>query len=122
MGIVYTNLKIRISNFEAKWIPAQNLCETTSKTIILLLLQFLPVSQELLDPDIRERMLHELIDHAEGDRCDMRAGKGRVHDMERIPDARDDHFRREPVVLVDIHDLPHEVHADVADVVQPAHE
>src|SRR5574337_1252307 len=71
----------------------------------LFFLQFLPVRQKFLDPDVRERVLHELVDDAERYRGDVRAGQGRVHHVERVPDARYDHFGVITVITKDRHDL-----------------
>ena len=56
-------------------------------------------------------MLHQLLEHTERHRRDVRPGLGRVHDVERIPDRRREHLGLEAVVAVDLADVADQIHA-----------
>src|SRR5437667_442719 len=81
-----------------------------------------PVVEELLEPEVRQRMLHELLEHGERHRHHVRARLRRVHHVERVADRRGEHLRREPLDPVDLTDVADEVHADVRDVVEATEE
>src|SRR2546427_5500989 len=81
-----------------------------------------PVVEELLEPEIRQRMFHELLEHGERHRHHVRARLRRVHHVERVADRPAEHLRREPLDPVDLTDVADEVHADVRDVVEAPEE
>src|SRR5262245_49875510 len=87
------------------------------------LLAAFPISQELLDPDIGQRVLHTLLEHLERAGGDIGAGQRRVDNMARVADrGRQYHGLDLGVVAVDLHDLADELHALHARIIYPANE
>src|SRR5438552_13300628 len=82
--------------------------------------RLVPVVQELLEPDIRQRMLHEHLEDRERHGRHVRARLGRVDDVQRVADRRRQHLRLETVDAVDLTDIAHQVHADRGDVIETA--
>src|SRR3990170_1432660 len=72
-----------------------------------------PIVQELLEPDVGERVLHQLLEDGERHGGHMGRRQGRVHDVERIPDGRGEYLGLEAVVRVDLDDLADQIHPDV---------
>src|SRR5206468_223027 len=85
-------------------------------------LRLLPVGQEALEPDVAQRVLHELLEDRERAGGDVRAHLRRADDVERAAHARDQHLGRVRVVVEHLQDLRDEVHAVVTDVVEPPDE
>lgn len=46
----------------------------------------------------------------------MRAEHGRLHDVQRTPDARREHFRFQSIIFIDGHQLSNELYAFLRDV------
>jgi hypothetical protein len=64
-------------------------------------------------------MFRDLVYDAEGNRGDVRACQSSVLYMERTSHTRNDHLRWITVVIKDCDYLAHEVHAVMADVIEP---
>src|SRR5439155_24517245 len=87
-----------------------------------LLAELRPVLEELLEPDIGQRMLHELLEHRERERHDVGPGLRGVDDVQGVADRGGEHLRLEALDPVDLADVADEVHADVRDVVEASEE
>src|SRR5437660_1220902 len=74
-------------------------------------LHFLPILQELLEADGRERMVEELIDHRGRTGRDVGAHPRGLDDVDRMTAAGDEDLGGELVVVVDLDDLANELHA-----------
>src|SRR5207244_695107 len=85
-------------------------------------LRLLPILQELLEADVRERMIVERIDYRRRTRRDVGAHARGFDDVHRVAAACDEHFGLEVVVVVDCHDLANQLHAVRRDVVEPPDE
>src|SRR5690606_12043200 len=84
--------------------------------------QLLPVRQERLESLVRQRVADQLVQHLRRDRGDVRTQQGSFDHVHRVPDRGDQHFRVEVVVVVDLHDLCDQIHAVLADVIEPPDE
>src|SRR6476659_6774119 len=71
-------------------------------------LRFLPILQEFLEADIRQRVVEQLIDDRRRTRGDIGAQPRRLDDVNRMAAAGDENLGGEIVVLVDVHDLANE--------------
>src|SRR5262249_9285988 len=87
-----------------------------------LLAELRPVVEELLEPDVRQRMLHQLLEHRERDRHDVGAGLGGVDDVERVADRGSEDLSLEALDAVDLTDITDQIHPNVRDVVEAAEE
>src|SRR3989442_12181274 len=67
----------------------------TAATRLDLLAELRPVVEELLEPDVRQRVLHELLEHRERHRRHMRARLRRVHHVTRVANRRGEARRLE---------------------------
>src|SRR5438128_5285912 len=85
-------------------------------------LRLLPVFEELLEADVRERMVEQLIDDGRRARRDVGAEACRLDDVDRMTAARDEDLGREVVVRVDLDDVANQLHAVGRDVVEPSDE
>ena len=74
-------------------------------TYALTRLRFLPILQELLETDVRERMVEQLIDHGRRTGADIGAHSRGFDDVDGMTAAGDEDFGLEVVVLEDLHDL-----------------
>ena len=74
------------------------------------LVRLLPVLQKLLEPDRRQGMVEQLIDHGGRAGADVCADARRVDDVDRVAAAGDQHLGRELVVVVDLDDLADQIH------------
>src|SRR5437660_778159 len=68
-------------------------------------LRLLPIFEELLEADVRERMVEQLIDDGRRARRDVGAEARRLDDVNRVTAARDEDLGREVVVRVDLDDV-----------------
>src|SRR4051812_24007803 len=82
-------------------------------------LRLLPVSDELLQADVGQRMVEERIDDSGGTRADVRSHPRGFDDVHRAARAGDENLRRELVVAEDLDDLLNQVHAGGRHIVQP---
>jgi hypothetical protein len=87
-----------------------------------LRLALLPVGQEALEADVRERVPRELLDDREGAGGDVRAHLRRPDHVHGVADAGDQNLRTVGVVVEDLEDMRDDFHAVVPDVVQAADE
>ena len=55
-------------------------------------LRLLPIRQEPFQPDVGQRMPRQLLQYRERARGDMRAHLGGADHVQRVADARDQHF------------------------------
>src|SRR5205807_5353534 len=78
-----------------------------------LLARLVPVVEELLEADVRQRVLHELLEHGERQGRHVRPRLRGVDDVQRAPDRRGEYLRLEAVVPVDLDDVADQVHPDV---------
>src|SRR3954453_12319937 len=85
-------------------------------------LSLLPVLQEFLEADAGERMVEQRIDHRRWAGRDVGAHARRFDDVNRVTAARDEDFRGEVVVVVDLDDLLDQLHTVGPDVVEAADE
>lgn len=81
-----------------------------------------PVVEESLEADVRERMLEEHLQNLVGHGRDVRAGLDRLDDVQRMADAGDEHFALEAVVLDHVHGVGDGAHTVVRDVVDSTDE
>lgn len=79
-----------------------------------------PVGEELLKADIGQRMLNHLLIDAIRHRANVSPCQRRFNDVHRVPDARNQDFGFEIVVVVDGNDLPNKLHPIGADVIKAA--
>src|SRR5882724_11682140 len=87
-----------------------------------LLRQLLPVLQEFLQADVGERMLDERLEDGKRHGRDVGPQARGLDHVQGIPDAGGQDLALEVVVVEDGPDLAHDLHAYVADVVEPADE
>src|SRR5262249_24098315 len=80
------------------------------------LLEYLtPVLQELVEPLIGQRVIEKHVQDFERHGPDVRASRRRIDNVNRRPQGCGQHLRFEAVVLVDMHDLPDQIHPDGTD-------
>src|SRR6266542_2701105 len=82
----------------------------------------LAILDELLEPDVGERVVDELLDHFERHGADVGAELSRLKHVDRAAHAGHEHFRVEPIVLVDGDDLLDELHPFVRCIVDATDE
>src|SRR5215471_17626270 len=87
-----------------------------------LLAELGPVVEELLEPDVGQRVLHELLEHRERNRRHVGTGLGGVDDVQGVADRGGQHLGLETLDAVDLADVADQVHADVGDVVETSEE
>ena len=85
-------------------------------------LGLLPVRQELLQPDVGQRMIEQRVDHRRRAGADVGAHARRLDDVHRAARAGDEDLGLEVVVAVDLDDVANQLHAGRRDVVEPADE
>src|SRR5205807_4957090 len=83
---------------------------------------FVPVSKEFLKPDVRERMLNELPEYCYRHRANVPADLRGLHDVLRMSDAGDQHFRLVLVVGENGDDVSDRLRLVVADIGFPVYE
>src|SRR5262245_62375660 len=85
-------------------------------------LRLLPILQELLQPDVGQRVVEQGIDHRRRAGCDVGPHARRFDNVIWVSAAGDENLRRVLVVVEDLDDLANHFHAVRGDVVQPADE
>src|SRR3990167_653694 len=86
------------------------------------LLPLSPVCEEPFESNIRERVFQELLEYLVGHGRDVCPHSGGLDYVERVPDARYEHFRFYIVVVEYLYDVTHHLHAELRYVVEPADE
>src|SRR4029450_12900424 len=94
------------------------LCDLTSASALALL----PVAQELLQPDVRQRMFEARVKHGGRARADVGATACGFYNCHGVTYPRYHNLGPEIIVAVNLDDLPDEAHAVGGDVVEPADE
>src|SRR2546425_9904165 len=93
-----------------------------TSTLPHLLRQLLPVLEESLQADVGEGVLDDRLQHRERHGGDVGTETGCVDDVQRVADAGRQDLALEFVVVEDRPDVAHDVHPDMADVVETADE
>src|SRR5579859_153570 len=88
----------------------------------LSLADLLVVLQERRQPFIGQRMVEHHVQDLERDGGDVRPRESGFHHMHWMPDRRGEYLRLVSVIAVDGQDVADQIHAVLADIVEPADE
>ena len=81
-----------------------------------------PVSEELGDTLVSQRVMNELGQDIEGVCCDVCSRQCTIDDMARTADTCSEHLSLEKMGVEDLYQFIDELHADVGDVIESANE
>ena len=83
---------------------------------------FFPVVEKFLESFVGEWMRDEFVEHGKGYGGDVGADECGFQDVERMPNAGDDNLGGELIIGEDGFNIAHDVHANVADIVEATDE
>src|SRR4051812_16793912 len=101
---------------------AKDLGLSRSHQLRLGLLHLRRIGQERCQSFIGQRMVEHHVQHLPGKRAHMRAGKRSFYYVQRMPQRSRKNLRLESVIRIDGLDVADQLHAVLADVVEPADE